>query len=230
MAIESQQVHLKAERHRVHARVARGELEIRRALSRELHDRVAQTLTAMLVELDLLRTQETSGEDLTNHLQSVQSSIRDVLNSLRELMHDLRGDRPIVAERFGESIAALISDFERQSGIRGHLTIQPGFTERLKPATAVNLYRIIAEALSNVRRHSGASDVSVGLHVSDDTDLSVSVEDNGCGFDPEWTDAFGLGAVGMRERALVLGARLQIVSGHGVGTTVRMVVPSPVLA
>lgn len=228
MAIESQQVGLGAARAQGRARVARGELEIRRALSRELHDRVAQTLTSMLLELELLRTQATSGEDLTNHLQSVQSSIRDVLNSLRDLMHDLRGEPPIVAERFGESIAALMADFERQSGIRGHLTIEPGFPERLRPAAAVNLYRIIAEALSNVRRHSGASDVFVGLQISDDRDLSVAVEDNGRGFDPESTDAFGLGGVGMRERALFLGARLQIVSGRGVGTTVRMVVPSPV--
>jgi signal transduction histidine kinase len=153
-----------------------------------------------------------------------------VLNNLRDVLHDLRGESPLLAESFGEAVAALLADFERQTGISSRLTIQPEWPARLKTVAADNLYRIISEALVNVRRHSGASSVSVALQVSDGSEVAITVSDDGCGFEPGWAGALGMGAAGMRERALCLGARLQIDSGSGAGTTIRMTAPSLTVA
>ena len=90
------------------ARESEGEL--RRLVARELHDRVAQTLTGMLVDLENFKTEPVSWDDVKKQLDTVQDSTREVLQSLRELLHDLRGEEA-VSDTFVDAVGDLVARF-----------------------------------------------------------------------------------------------------------------------
>lgn len=198
--------------------------EIKRRVARELHDRVVQTLTAMLVELESFKHKPVGWEDVQRQLDSVQGSTREVLTSLRQLLHDLRGEESL-GDTFVDAVGSLVSRFDEKTGISARLTVLPGWPDELTPVSSVNLYRLIEEALTNVRMHSRAQNVTVTLQPYSDAELSVAVWDDGRGVDATETRRVGLGTIGMQERALFLGGHVRIESQPGGGTTVLAVVP-----
>ncbi len=200
------------------------ESEIRRLVARELHDRVAQTLTGMLVDLENFKTEPVGWEDVLIRLDTVQDSTRQVLRSLRELLHELRGEEPF-SDSFVEAVGALVARFEQKTAISAELKVLPGWPKSLTAPASVNLYRIIEEALTNVRRHSGARTVRIVLEPYSDDQVAVIVGDDGHGVESDASWPAGMGTLGMKERALILGGRLRIESAQGDGTTVRGIFP-----
>ena len=198
--------------------------EVRRMVARELHDRVAQTLTGMLVDVENFKSQQVGWDDVLRQMDTVQSSTRQVLTSLRQLLHDLRGEEQI-NDGFVEALGSLMTRFEEKTQIEAKLDVRPGWPQSLTPPAALNLYRIIEEALSNVRMHSGARSVHIVLEPMPDNELALVVGDDGRGVDTDSARPMGLGTVGMKERALFLGGKLSIESEAGVGTTVHAVFP-----
>lgn len=200
------------------------ERDIRRQLARELHDRVAQTLTGMLVDVENFKSKQVGWDDVIKEMEVVQGSTRQVLSSLRQLLHDLRGE-----DQSGESLVnalgTLIARFEDKTAIAANLDVRPGWPAVLTPPASMNVYRIVEEALANVRMHSGAHSVHIVLESRAEDDLAVTVNDDGRGVDTDVSRPVGLGTVGMKERALFLGGQLQIQSESGVGTTVHAVFP-----
>ena len=213
--------------HEDHRRVRTsiGDDELCRFVSRELHDRVAQTLTAMLVELENFRNEQLGRRSVIEEIDALEGALREVLSSLRELLHELRGESRVVSEAFTDVVAKLLADFETRTGIQAQLTVGPGWPERVKSVAAVNLCRIISEALTNVRRHSGATHVTVALQPHGPSGVSITVADDGRGFEPDAAGYLGLGVACMRERALLLGASLEMGSRLDAGTTVAVIVP-----
>lgn len=188
-------------------------------MARELHDRVAQTLTAMLVDVENFKTQQVAWDDVLLEMDAIQSSTREVLSSLRQLLYDLRGESP-VGENFLGALGELVASFKEKSRIEAEIVVDREWPAVLTSAAALNLYRIVEEALTNVRMHSGASSVSVRLEAPMDGQLDLVIGDNGRGLDSSLYRP-GLGTVGMKERALLLGGQLRISSEVGGGTTVR---------
>jgi len=202
--------------------------EVRRMVARELHDRVAQTLTGMLVEVENFKSQQVEWDDVLRQMDMVQTSTRQVLASLRQLLHDLRGEEQF-NDGFVDAVGGLISRFEEKTQIEAKLDIKPGWPQSLRPPAALNLYRIIEEALTNVRMHSGARSVRIVLEPMEGNELALVVGDDGRGVDTDSARPMGLGTVGMKERALFLGGKLRIESEAGVGTTVHAVFPKGLL-
>jgi len=198
--------------------------EVRRMVARELHDRVAQTLTGMLVDVENFKSQPVEWDDVLRQMDMVQSSTRQVLSSLRQLLHDLRGEEQF-SDGFVDALGGLITRFEEKTNIEAKLDIKPGWPQSLTPPASLNLYRIVEEALTNVRMHSGARSVHVVLEPMSDSELALVVGDDGRGVDTDASRPMGLGTVGMKERALFLGGQLRIESAAGVGTTVHAVFP-----
>ncbi len=196
------------------------EQEVKRLVARELHDRVAQTLTGMLVDVENFKSQQVGWDDVLSQLDTIQSSTRQVLSSLRQLLHDLRGEE-IVVGSFSDALAALIARFGERTLIATELHVMPGWPEQLTSPASLNLYRIVEEALTNVKMHSGASSVRVVLEHDNSGDLVLAIHDDGRGVDTDEARPVGLGTVGMRERALFLGGKLRIEGREGSGTTVR---------
>lgn len=215
-------------RSRARARQAAVEDDVRRLVARELHDRVAQTLTGMLIDLENFKTEQVDWTDVLRQLDTIQDSTRQVLHNLRQLLHDLRGEEAL-GDSFVSSVGALVTRFEEKTKISAQLTVLPGWPESISQPASINLYRIIEEALANVKMHSGAREVRIVLQPDSDNQVSMLIGDDGRGLDTGESRKTGFGTVGMRERAVLLGGRIRIESGVGDGTTVVAVFPKELL-
>ena len=189
--------------------------EARAWLARELHDGAVQRLTVMAVEIERLRRRGSLGAEL----EQFQHTTRAAINDLRKLLYDLR-DEPALDARFVESTRELLAELAGATGMESDLAVQ-SWPEELPYHLSTNLQRVTGEALSNVRRHSGATRVTVTLQALDGS-LAVTVADNGRGIQ---NAEGGFGLRGMGERARQFGGRVTIESSAGRGTTVRCIAP-----
>jgi signal transduction histidine kinase len=219
------------------ALVTQAQEDERRRLARELHDDTAQALIALSRGLDGLaaRQVEPPLSDYDAHFIGELGELANrTLDSVRRACQDLR---PSVLDDLGlaaalESLAHSVS----QRGLECSFA-REGQIQACAPEVEVTIYRIAQEALSNARQHAHASRASlvIAYHPSD---IGVRIEDDGDGFDyrallnsPSELSASdqesrpGLGLMGMRERAGLIGAQLHIHSEHGHGTVVALTVP-----
>ncbi|WP_219464930.1 HAMP domain-containing sensor histidine kinase [Nonomuraea rhizosphaerae] len=190
----------------------------RARIARELHDEIGQSLTVVL--LGLKHACDRAPGDLREELRAIQETVRSSLDEVRQVARRLR---PGVLEDLGlqSALSALSSDFTQLSGIPVTRVIDPALPS-LSGDVELVLYRIAQESLTNVARHSGAGEVRLTVS-SGPGELTLGITDNGKG----GTIENGAGIRGMRERALLIGARLTITSPPGGGTDVRLVVPGP---
>ena len=202
----------------------RAESRVKQQLARELHDSVAQILTLMVVDMENFKLDQAGQDHVVQRVDSLQESTREVLRNIREVLYELRGE-PSADGNFVQQVRALLNRFELSTGITSRLKVEAGWPSRLSKVTAYNLYRIVEEALNNVRLHSGAEKVDVHLEALGD-EVSLVVRDDGRGLpgsDGQTRD--GMGVMGMRERAVLMGGELDVTSQGGEGTTVTAVVP-----
>jgi two-component system sensor histidine kinase UhpB len=209
---------LEQERAASSARVLIAQEAERRRISQELHDEVGQTMTAVL--LSLKRSADDAPEPLRGELQQAQEITRESLDEVRRLVRRLR---PGVLEDLGlvSALTSLATEFSTHTGLRVVRAFEAGLPE-LDGQTELVLYRVAQEALTNAARHAEAGRVEVSLRRADGAVvLAVDDDGRGCGVAPE-----GAGIRGMRERALLVGATLDITSAPS-GTRIRLTVPDP---
>jgi two-component system sensor histidine kinase UhpB len=199
---------------------ARAEQAIRQHVARELHDRVAQTLTGMLIELESFKMEQVGRASVLREANELQGSTRQVLQSIREMLYDLRGE-PSSEESFVSGLQTLLAKFEERTRIAVELIVSPSWPVKVRSAAALNLYRIVEEALNNIRLHSGARTVKVALDWVGGTQMALVVRDDGAGLDSAEIRNGSMGVMGMRERAVLLGGQLTVESSPGEGTTIR---------
>jgi two-component system sensor histidine kinase UhpB len=196
------------------ARRALGAQESERLrIARELHDEVGQQLTALLLQLSSARRRAPA--ELEPVLLEAHGLARDSLDDIRRVARELR---PEALDDLGlpSALAALCERLRQQAGLRVDHELQPV----LPPLTGEEelvVYRVAQEALTNVLRHAGVDRARLSLQIVGD-DLVLEVRDEGCGFDVGRAAANGL--LGMRERALLVGGRLDVRSSPGDGTVV----------
>jgi len=201
-------------------------LEERTRLAREIHDTLAQQLTGIVLQLEAA---EGYAERSPHRSSSLVIAARDQARSaLQEARRSVWNLRPAPLEATG-LVAALdreVRRWSRNSGIRAQLRPETLPNPlNLQPAAEVGLLRIAQEALNNAGRHSGATMIEVSL-CRRDCALELSVQDDGCGFDPEAGPAAGsFGLVGMSERARLAGGSLEISTAPGSGTRVTVRLP-----
>ena len=189
----------------------------RRRIARELHDEVGQGLTALLLELSQLS--ERAPRSLRQPLTQLLERTRDSLTDVRRIAQRLRPD---VLEELGLSAAlnALFSEFTDLTGLPVHRHGQ--VPPHLPRESELVIYRIAQESLTNVTRHADASKVEFSLDTSDHGDVRMTITDDGHGISaPE-----GGGIRGMRERALLVHADLEITSRPDGGTQLTLSIPS----
>jgi len=194
----------------------------RRRMARELHDTFGQLLTALSLEVGALRGTPGLPPEAAGRLADVDRTVGELYTAAHDLAVRLR---PTALDDLGLSAAVgqLAAEWSRRTGVPVTFDCTDASPERLPPEVETALYRSVQEALTNVARHAGASQVGVVVGRSGGHAIAV-VEDNGRGFDPDARDApgrpGGLGLAGIRERVNVLGGRLEIESSPGGGTTV----------
>jgi len=208
---------------KVDALTRRAESKVKRRLARELHDSVAQILTLMVVDMENFKLDQAGQDHVIQRVDSLQESTREVLRNIRNVLYELR-EEPSTDSTFVQQVRVLLNRFEVSTGIRSKLNVDAGWPARLSNATAYNLYRIVEEALNNVRLHSGAARVDVQLGAIDDG-VSLVVRDDGRGLlGADGPRRPGMGVMGMHERAVLLGGELNVTSDGNEGTTVTAVV------
>jgi len=201
------------------------ELE-RRTISRELHDQVGQILNALLVDAANLAKRIHADDAVSlRYLDNIRRFADSSVNSIRDIALLLR---PSMLDDLG-LIPALewqAREVSRRSGIKVTVVAE-GETDSLPDEMRTCIYRVVQEALQNMSRHSGAKSAVVTVR-QHDSSLFLSVEDDGCGFDPDRTR--GLGMLGMEERVKQLGGKFEAQSSPGKGTTLRVTLAIPVVA
>lgn len=208
--------------------VTRAQEEERKHIARELHDSTAQTLVALLHQLEnFLQDRAYLPMSDTRFLWNIREEIRTVLQEVRHFSRDLR---PAILDDLGliPALEWLVGELKKEYGIRIKLAVD-GNERRFPTEVELALFRIIQEALRNVGKHSLAPEAQVKLKL-DQGRTVVTIEDNGRGFNPpqnlmELSRQGKLGLIGMQERARLLGGCLQVKSELGRGTTIILEVP-----
>ena len=215
---------IEEERLQLLTRLAFAQEDERRRIARELHDQLGQQLTALRLTLETLTTHSVAQPELHNQVETLQELARQLDEEVAFRVWELR---PTVVEDLGlrEALASYVRKWSTRFGIPVHLRMSESY-ERLMPHIETMIYRLAQEALHNVVKHARADRVDVVLERTSDS-LSLIVEDNGVGFEPSqaYTVGQGFGLIGMRERAALVGADLQIESTPGRGTTVLLRTP-----
>jgi len=192
-----------------------------RHISRELHDEFGQILTAIGSMLGRAGKQAPPGSPLRTDLEEVRGIAQNTLDSIRSLSQALH---PVMLDESGlvSTLEWYLPTVERQAGIDISYE-KSGDPYTVDGNAAVHIYRVAQEALNNVTRHSGAREAWVRLRFQPES-LELQVEDHGKGFVPGGTRQ-GIGLVAMRERAELLGGKIEFVTPPGGGTLVRLQVP-----
>ncbi len=200
----------------------------RRTLSRELHDDIGQSITAIKLAATSL-TDDALGTDPAVRREILEEVIAIADQTVLKLRNLSLLLRPPQLDSLGleAALRGQVALLSRNSALEIRLEVAP-MEGRLPPAAELACFRIAQEALTNVARHARATRVEVEVELDnaeDGTLLVLRVSDDGCGFDPEQPG--GLGLVTMRERATQLGGSVSITRRPGGGTTVRAVLPMP---
>jgi signal transduction histidine kinase len=199
----------------------------RERIARELHDSLAQVLGAVHLRLRALAAREDSvapgvALELTELADICEEGYRDARGAILDLHESSRADRNLV-----DSLSAYLDKYSRQCGIATSLEAGLGHDLALPPRSEIQIIRVVQEALTNVRKHSGAAAATVRISQENGT-VTFVVEDDGRGFDltAELFDRDGFGLHSMRERMELIGGTLLTDSAPGRGTRVVAELPS----
>jgi len=203
---------LESERRESTRRVLDAQESERLRVSRELHDEVGQTLTAVLLQLG--RIAKHAPPELASELDDAQERARETLEEVRRISRELR---PEALDDLG--LASALVALSERFGLDVTRRLDRDLPT-LDEETELVIYRVAQEALTNVARHSGSGRVELELSASNGS-LTLRVLDEGRGIDAE----DGGGLRGMRERAVLVGADLSVGRRNGGGTEVRLEVP-----
>jgi two-component system, NarL family, sensor kinase len=202
-------------------------LEERNRLARDIHDTLAQGLTAITLQLEAAEALATTKPDVAQRkVAQALDLARQNLEEARRSVLNLRA-APLQGQTLPQALERLARQWSDETGIAVMTKFDPAI-ERLPAAMENGLFRIAGEALTNVRNHAGATQVTLSLE-QHDAELRLRIADNGAGFDPQRvapTATSGYGITGMSERAHLLGGRFELHSAPGAGTRVDVIVNS----
>lgn len=202
--------------------------EERRRVARELHDSLGQHLTALGITLASLARRSDVPRALAADIERLQRIAGEIGDEVDHLASELR---PMALDDLGlrDAIVRHVELWEHDTGIKADLHVR-GLDRRLDDMLEMTVYRVVQEALTNVRRHARAERVSVVVEQRDG-ELVTVIEDDGVGFDPggapgDRDSPRHLGLSTMQERAALVGGHLEVESVVGRGTTVYLRVPN----
>ena len=198
----------------------------RARVARELHDGAIQSLFGIQMKLEALRRRAATPQEADEELGEVQELLQREVLALRELMQALRPLELETSDQLPDVLASLVERFRRDTSVSARF-VWTGGPISLPSSTALELARIVQEALVNVRKHSRARNVLVRLTNTEDT-CTLIIEDDGQGFDFEGRlsarelEKRRIGPAIIKERARIAGAQLSVDSAPGVGARLEL--------
>jgi two-component system sensor histidine kinase DegS len=227
------------------ASLIKAQEEERLRISRELHDGPAQDIANLIFQSSIIeRTIDMDPEEAKKDLQELRGNIRDTLKDVRQIIFDMR---PMSLDDLGlvPAVRQLIEKLREREIVNATFTVS-GKENKLPSYVEVGLFRIIQEALNNVHRHAGVKEAQVRI-LFNEAATAVLITDKGKGFDTEALEQEIIdeetsdiepdpehpngrvephyGLLGMKERARIIGAEINITSAPNVGTRVHLRIP-----
>jgi two-component system sensor histidine kinase UhpB len=208
---------LQAERAQAAADVLRAQEAERTRIARDLHDEANQALTGVLLRIQA--TTQRAPEELRGELRETQQAATQAIEELLRLARELR---PAALDDHGLAAAlrTKIGDFAAQTGVDTQLELNAQDLAALAPEAQIVVYRVVQESLSNIARHAGAEHARVEVG-REGGEIVARVSDDGRGFGGRPARG-GIGLTGMRERALLAGGELSVISAPDHGTTIEL--------
>ncbi len=202
----------------------RGVHEERERISREIHDTLAQGFTSVVALSRAAQAALARGDLATagERLALIEHTASDNLDEARLIVAELTPGH-LQSRTLGEALERLGAAVSSETGMRADVRVA-GDPVPLGGSAEVVILRTAQEALSNVRRHASAARVDLTLAYDDPHAVVLTVHDDGLGFEPDGTRA-GFGLDGVQARAAEIGGAVEVLSGPGSGTTLRLVVP-----
>ena len=202
----------------------RGVHEERERISREIHDTLAQGFTSVVALSRAAQAALARGDLATagERLALIEHTASDNLDEARLIVAELTPGH-LQSRTLGEALERLGAAVSSETGMRAEVRVA-GDPVPLGGSAEVVILRTAQEALSNVRRHASAARVDLTLAYDDPHAVVLTVHDDGLGFEPDGTRA-GFGLDGVQARAAEVGGAVEVLSGPGSGTTLRLVVP-----
>jgi len=200
----------------------------------DLHDGPLQQVYVLAQDVRLLREQVVSlvesghREPVVGRFADLESQLSELHQDLRDLAHSLE-PRSLLQQPLPDAVGRELAALNRRTGISTSIVVDGSF-DALSASQRIALLRVLQEALSNIRQHSGSRQVAVTLRDGDTAGVCMEIRDDGHGFDPaavvpDDEGQSSLGLAGMRERIRLLGGRLEIESAPGGPTVIRAALP-----
>lgn len=203
--------------------------EERERIAREMHDSLAQVLAYVNTKSQAARTHLVNGDAdrATAQIDQLAQTAREAYVDVREGIFALRSAHREPDQGLADALESFLRRWQEQFGIPVRFDHGGLGSAALSPLAELHLLRLVQEALSNVRKHASASDVSITMEEQDGS-IRLRIADNGGGFDPQQMERgafprFGLAT--MRERAEACGGRFALTSAPGKGTTIDVCLP-----
>ncbi len=221
---------IEGERVELLRRIVFAQEDERRRIAREMHDQFGQQLTVLKLKLDVVKEDCREHQNLCEQVEALQTVARQLDADVDYMVWEMR---PTALDDLGllAAFSSYVQNWSKHVGVSVQLHMSGMDKERLTPEIETTLYRIAQETLNNVAKHAAAKTVAVVLERRANQ-VSLIIEDDGVGFDLQQAleaDDKGLGLIGMRERAALVGGTVEIESQPDEGATVVVRIPtSPV--
>jgi len=216
----------RGEVHQLLARLAVVQEEERRRVARDVHDQLGQPMTALRMQIEALELRAGADPALAAAVERTMQLAEDLDRSIDFLTWELRS-ASVERLELSASLSDLVRSWSERFDLPADYHAEGGHDHALSADASVQVYRIVQEALHNVRKHAQATRVTV-LFTHNGQEAAIAVEDDGRGFSPDRLEtglAGHFGLVGMRERARLIGGSLTIESAPGQGTSIVVRVP-----
>ena len=191
------------------------------AISRELHDDLGQSLTAVKIDLGMIK-QKVTDDEVILKINKLTALVGETIKTVQRLTSQLR---PEIIDDLGLEAAIdwYTKEFEQRTGIKVLLDMDSGLS--MLPNASLTLFRIMQESLTNIARHSSANRVEIGLSQNRES-ICFRISDNGIGItEDEIKSRKSFGIISMKERTASLGGSFEICSKSGCGTIINLILP-----
>jgi len=199
--------------------------EERLRISREIHDGPAQMLANILLRSEIIDQAYRRGkiEQSLNEIKDIRKMVRSSLQEVRRIIYNLR---PMALDDLGliPTIKRYISTMQSYHEKAEIKFVSLGLKKRLTKNYEIALFRLMQEALQNAMRHSKATNIKVKLEIFE-TSVTLVIQDNGSGFDPEHIKDDSFGLIGMKERVEMIDGKMTIDTQLGKGTRIFVNIP-----
>ena len=197
--------------------------EERALISREIHDQLGQSMTALKLDLNLMHKYVGSSPEAMSKLESMIELVSNTIKDVQRISSDLR---PGILDELGlvSAIEWYCDEFEKRTGIKCKLKLDN--SDYGDSQINLTFFRVLQETLTNVIRHAKASSVSIKLHQLN-KGATLTIQDNGIGIPEEKIESpKSLGLISMRERVRQFNGKIDISSKKGHGTNLTIFIPS----